>query len=245
MESTVRLAILGDRDAGRSVHSTLDDALRHAIGARHRTLVWEWIHTETLAIEPVSVLAGANGIVAATDDACANLDGALAGIRLARERHIPFLAVGGAFRHAVVEFARNVLGLALPSAATMVQEEALAAGGAGRRRSGAFFLDTDSRAAALYGRWRAVEEISATAALEPALRELLERGGLHVTGTSEAGEPTVLELQGHPMYIATQFEPQLASRPQAPAPLIRAIVDAAVRHREQRRGTPHGLAAIG
>lgn len=245
MESTVRLAILGDHDAGRSVHSTLDDALRHAIGARHRTLVWDWIHTETLAIEPVSILSRANGILAATDDACSSLDGALAGIRIARERRIPFLAVGGAFRHAVVEFARNVLHLALPSAAALAREEELAIGGPPHRRSGAFFLDTDSRAAALYGRWRAVEEISATAALEPALRELVSDAGLHVTGTSETGEPTVLELRDHPFFIAAQFEPQLTSRPQSPAPLVRALVDAAIRHREERRGTPHGLAAIG
>ena len=244
MESTVRLAILGDHDAGRSVHSALDDALRHAIGARHRTLVWDWIHTDTLAIEPVSVLSGANGILAVTDDACSSLDGALAGIRIARERSIPFLAIGGAFRHTVVEFARNVLSLSLPSAAALAEEEALDLGDAPRRRSGAFFLDIDSRAAALYGRWRAVEEISATAALEPALRELVAGAGLHVTGTSESGDPTVLELRGHPFFIAAQFEPQLTSSPQAPTPLVRALVDAAIRHREARRGTPHGLAAI-
>ena len=242
MESTVRLAILGDHDPARQLHSALDDALRHAVGARHRTLVWDWIHTETLAIEPVSVLAGANGVLAATDDACASLDGALAGIRVARERRVPFLAIGGAFRHTVVEFARDVLGLALPTAASLVEDSPTACD-APRRRSGAFFLDTDSRAAALYGRWRAVEEISGTAALEPAMRELMESAGLHVTGMGASGEPTVLELRGHPFFIAAQFEPQLASQPLAPAPLVRAIVDAAI-HQRERRGTPHGLAAV-
>lgn len=244
MESTVRLAILGDHDAGRHVHSALDDALRHAVGTRHRALVWDWIHTETLAIEPVSALAGANGVLAATDDACASIEGALAGIRIARERRLPFLAVGGAFRHTIVEFARNVLGLTLPSAAALADDRSPSASDAPQRRSGAFFLDTDSRAAALYGRWRAVEEISATAALDPALRELVAGAGLRVTGTSAAGEPTVLELRGHPFYMVAQFEPQLTSRPLAPAPLIRAIVDAAIRQGEWR-GTPHGMAAVG
>lgn len=245
MESTVRLAILGDRDAGRHVHTALDDALRHAVGTRHRTLVWDWIPTQTLAIEPVSALAGANGVLAATDDACASVDGALAGIRIARERRIPFLAIGGAFRHTIVEFARNVLGLTLPSAAALAEDgESPLATDTPRRRSGAFFLDTDSRAAALYGRWRAVEEISGTAALDPALQELVEGAGLRVTGTGAAGEPTVLELRGHPFFIAAQFEPQLASQPLTPAPLVRAIVDAAIRQRECR-GTPHGLAAVG
>lgn len=244
METTVRLAILGDRDASRRVHTCLDDALRHAVGTRHRTLMWDWIHTETLAIEPVSALAGANGVLAATDDACASVDGALAAIRVARERGIPFLAIGGAFRHTVVEFARNVLGLTLPSAGALADDgESPLVADAPLRRSGAFFLDTDSRAAALYGRWRAVEEITATAALDPAMRELLQGAGLRVTGTAATGEPTVLELQDHPFFIAAQFEPQLASQPLTPAPLVRAIVDAAIRQRECR-GTPHGLASV-
>lgn len=245
MESTVRLAILGDHDAGRRVHSALDDALRHAVGTRHRTLVWDWIATETLAIEPVSALAGANGVLAATDDDCASVDGALAGIRIARERRLPYLAVGGAFRHTVVEFARNVVGLKLPSSAAGGEHaEASVPNDTPRRRSGAFFLDTHSRAAALYGRWRAVEEIAGAPALDPALRELIERAGLRVTGTGAAGEPMVLELRGHPFFIAAQFDPQLASQPLTPAPLVRAIVDAAIRQRECR-GTPHGLAPVG
>lgn len=236
MERTVRLAILADYDANSRAHAGLEEALRHAVGTRHRSVMWDWIDTGTLAIEPLSVLSGSNAIIAATDDDCASIDGALAGIRLARERLIPFLAVGGAFRHAVAEFARNVLDMESVDAPTRAEEPR-------RRRSGAFFLDDGSRTAKLYGRHRSVEETTSAAGLNPALHEALVAAGMTVTGTDSAGQPTVLELVRHPFFIAASFEPQHASQPLTPAPLVRAAVDAAIHHAD-RRGTPHGLQAI-
>ncbi len=244
MESTVRLALLGDHDEGRRTHAALDEALSHAVGARHCAAVWDWVGTETLAIEPVSVLGGAHAIIAATDE-CVNVEGALAGIRIARERGIPFLAVGGAFRHTLLEFGRNVLGLDLPLELEAATEESSSGheGEARRRRSGAFFLQTESRTAALYGRWRAVEETPTEARVDSALLAAAEAAGLRVTGTDSAGGPTVVELASHPFFIAALFEPQLASRPLAPAPLIRAVVDAAI-HDRDGRGTPHGVQTV-
>ncbi len=236
MERTVRLAILADYDANSRAHAGLEEALRHAVGTRHRSVMWDWIDTQTLAIEPVSVLSGSNAIVAATDDDCASVDGALAGIRFARERTIPFLAIGGGFRHTVAEFARNVLDMDPTAVPTLADEPR-------RRRSGAFFLDDGSRTAKLYGRHRSVEETTSLTSLQPALRDSLLAAGLRVGGTDSAGQPTVLELRGHPFFIAALFEPQHASQPLTPAPLVRAVVDAAIHHAD-KRGTPHGLMAI-
>jgi CTP synthase (UTP-ammonia lyase) len=242
MESTVRLALVGDYDAERPAHAALEDALRHSLGTHHRAVAWEWVHTRILAIEPVSALAGANALVVATDDDCASIEGALAGIRFARERGIPCLCVGGAFGHAVAEFTRNVLGGISGAPGIGASDPDAAANTRPRRRSGAFFLETASRTAAVYGRWRAVEESPEHQAFNDALRAPLASAGFRVTGTDSSGQPTVLELDAHPFFIAAQFEPQLGSRPLAPAPLVRAVVDAAIHHCD-RRGTPHGLAA--
>jgi CTP synthase (UTP-ammonia lyase) len=79
--------------------------------------------------------------------------------------------------------------------------------------------------------------------MNPEFRAAIERAGLRVVGEDDHGDARVVELSGHPFFIGTLFQPQLESSPGAPAPLLRALVDAAIHHRD-RRSTPNGIDAI-
>jgi CTP synthase (UTP-ammonia lyase) len=171
----------------------------------------------------------------------------LAAVRFARERSLPFLGICGGFQHAILEFARDVAGIdeadhaeTNPNAKSLVIAP-LACSLVGK--SGPVFLDPTSRTASIYGRWRIVERYHCSYGMNPEFRVAIERAGLRIVGEDDHGDARVVELPGHPFFIATLFQPQLESSPGSPAPLLRALVDAAIHHRD-RRSTPNGIDAI-
>lgn len=237
MDRTVRLAIVGDYDAGMYTHRAIDAALRDVLESRGRAVEWMWLDTAAVEADPGARLAGMDGLWLAPASPYRSTEGALIAARIAREGRLPFLGVCGGFQHAILEFARHVVGLGDaahgeldPSAARPVIS-ALECDLRGR--SGVVFLEPASRVANIYGRWRVVERYHCAYGLNPEYRAQLERFGLRVTGSDEGGDARVVELLHHPFFMATLFQPQLASAPGSPAPLVRAFVDAAIGHRDQ------------
>jgi len=91
-------------------------------------------------------------------------------------------------------------------------------------------LELGSLAAAAYGTDQVSERHRHRLEFNNAYREVLEAGGLRVSGTSPDGSLVeISELAGHPFMVGTQFHPELQSRPNRPHPLFREFVAAAVR----------------
>lgn len=241
MPIPARLAIVGDYNAEMYTHRAIDDALGHVRELREHALEWSWVETSALAADPQARLATVDAIWLAPGSPYQSMDGALNAVRIARERALPFLGVCGGFQHAVIEVARHLAGIGTADHAESSPDtetpviSALSCSLVGK--SGAVFLDPTCRTAAIYGRWRVVEHYHCSYGLNAAFRGAVERAGLHVVGEDDHGEARVVELHGHPFFIATLFQPQLASTPGAPAPLVRALVDAAIHFRD-RRATP-------
>jgi CTP synthase (UTP-ammonia lyase) len=158
-------------------------------------------------------------------------EGALRAIRFARELGRPFLGTCGGFQHAVLEYARSVLGWAdaehaetspgagllvvTPLACALVEAQ-----GAVRFRPG-------SRLRAAYGANEAVEGYRCRYGLNPAFRDALTAGPLRVAAEDEAGDVRAVELDGHPFFVATLFQPERAAlRGEVPA-IVAAFVRAA------------------
>jgi CTP synthase (UTP-ammonia lyase) len=213
MPIPARLAIVGDFDAEMYTHRAIDDALSHVRQLREHALEWSWIGTSALAVDAPARLATVDAVWLAPGSPYQSMEGALSAVRIARERALPFLGVCGGFP-VIAALSCSLVG-----------------------KSGAVFLDPTCRTAAIYGRWRVVEHYHCSYGLNPVYRQAIERAGLHVVGEDDHGEARVVELHRHPFFIATLFQPQLASTPGAPAPLVRALVDAAIHFRD-RRATP-------
>jgi CTP synthase (UTP-ammonia lyase) len=247
MTIAARLAIVGDYDPAMYTHRAIEESLGHVRELREHALEWSWIGTPALADNPYAGLALADGVWVAPASPYKSLDGALGAIRVARERGLPLLAVCGGFQHAVLEFARNVVGIADAQHAELSPESTTAVITALAcslvEKAGPVFLDPTCRTASIYGRWRIVERYHCHYGLNPEYRAVLERSGLHIVGEDDHGDARVAELRGHPFYIATLFQPQLNSSSGSPAPLVRALVDAAIHHRD-RRATPGGSEAL-
>jgi CTP synthase (UTP-ammonia lyase) len=247
MPVPARLVIVGDYDPAIFTHRAIDDALAHVRELREHALEWSWLSTLALESNAYEQLSVMDAIWLAPGSPYASLDGALAAVRFARETNLPFLGVCGGFQHAVLEFARDVAGMSdadhaesNPDAETTVIAPLLCSLVG---KSGPVFLDPTCRTASIYGRWRIVERYHCNYGLNPAYRDAIERAGLHVVGEDDHGDPRVVELPRHPFFIATLFQPQLESSSASPAPLIRALVDAAIHHRD-RRATPNSVDAI-
>src|SRR5258708_2237402 len=110
MSSPPRIALIGDRSPDVRAHLAIPGALEHASRALGMRVLHEWVHSAELA-GSAGGPGGLRGGVCGPGGPYASMEGALRGIRHARESGTPFLGTCGGFQHALIEFARGVLGI--------------------------------------------------------------------------------------------------------------------------------------
>jgi len=185
------------------------------------------------------------------------VEGKIAAIKYAREKKIPFLGICLGMQCTVIEYARDVLGwkdanstefdekTAHPVIDLMEEQRGITQKG-GTMRLGAYpcILKKDSLASKLYGTTKHTKDTKKGApviserhrhryefANGSAEQKAIEKAGLKATGLSPDGKLVeIVELPGHPYFIASQFHPEFKSRPTAPHPLFNGLVKAALRN---------------
>ena len=230
----VRIGLVGDRNLEVRAHAAIPRALDLAGKSLPRPLEPVWLTTATLGRDVDERLSGLGGLWCVPGSPYENTEAALWAIQTARERPLPFLGTCGGFQHAILEFARNVLGARDAAHAELspaakdpwISELSCSLVGA----SGLVRLLAGSKAAAAYGKDKATEEYHCSYGLNAAYRERLEAAGMKVTGVDEAGEVRIVELEGHPFFVGTLFQPELSAYRGVPHPLIRAFGEAAFHH---------------
>jgi len=241
---TTRLALVGDRSPSVRSHARIPGLLAALAERDQLVLDAYWISTEDAA-SPDAV-AGFDAVWLLPGSPYRSEEGALSVIRTAREGGIPFLGTCAGFQHAVLEFARNVCGvtdaghvendpataepLIVPLACSLVGHEA------------AVLVEPGTLAAGVLGAERTVERYHCSYGLGERHLATLTSHGLRLSGADESGEVRIAELPGHPFFLATLFQPELAGDGTQAHPLIRAFATAATQH----SATPtHRAAAIG
>ena len=167
------------------------------------------------------------------------MTGALRAIRFARESGTPFLGTCGGFQHALIEYARNVLHLAEadhaesnPSASLpLIAPLTCSLVGA----KGMIYLQHGSRARAIYGRKEIVEGYNCSYGLNAAYQSRLDDGALRTSGADAVGATRIVELAGHPFFMATLFQPELSAFENRAHPLILRFVQAAMNLQQSKR----------
>jgi CTP synthase (UTP-ammonia lyase) len=226
----VRIALVGDYDSRVLAHRAIPLALQLAAQPQ---LNFDWLHTSTLGS-----LDGYHGVWCVPASPYQNEAAAIAAIRWARESKVPFLGTCGGFQHAVLEFARNVLGLAAADhAETATSEDCLVIS-----RLSCSLVEVEepvipvpgSRFAELYG----TDEIDAgyhcNFGLNPSFENVFEAAGLRVGARSGSGEVRAMELSAHPFFIGTLFQPERLALQNKNSPLVDAFVQAAAGFRDAK-----------
>jgi CTP synthase len=179
----------------------------------------------------------------------------LMAIEWARENVLPFFGICLGLQCAIIEFARTVCGLSgansaefEPDTADPViclmdsQQQVTTKGGTMRLGAYAASLREGSLVENVYGDREIEERHRHRYEVNNVYRDLLERHGLIMSGTSpDQGLVEMIELSDHPWFIACQFHPELKSRPTRPHPLFASFIEAAAAH---ARGS-HTQAAVG
>jgi CTP synthase (UTP-ammonia lyase) len=237
MKTDVRIALIGDYDARVKAHMAIPKALMLTGDSIGCAVESEWIATRELAGDAAQRLSAFHGIWCVPGSPYQSMDGALAAIRFAREQKRPFLGTCGGSQHALIEYARNALGLMEADhaesnpAASMPLIAPLAC--ALREARGAIKLTAGSRVREIYGREETIEGYNCSFGFNPKYGAIFQEGRMCVTGVDENDEVRVVELVEHPFFIATLFQPERSAFNGETHPLIRAFVEAAGRLAEK------------
>ena len=226
--TAARIAVVGDRSEHVRAHSRIPVALRHSGFAVEPV----WVGTSEVSAP--ADLAGFDGVWLVPGSPYANRDGALAAVTSARTAGVPFLGTCGGFQHALLELARNVCdlfvdhaehpldagadALIVPLSCSLVGAESTVV-----VRPGTF-------AATLLGAGPRVERFFCSYGLDDRFRAALQGAGLVFAADDEEGDARMVELPGHPFFVASLFQPELSSDETWVHPLIRAFAGAVVEH---------------
>ena len=190
-----------------------------------------WHHTAHLGPSPDRTLEASSGVWCVPASPYANAAAALAAIRFARERPRPFLGTCGGFQHALLEYAQNVVGMANATHAELdpsAPDPLIAPLSCALvEQVGAISVVAGSRVAAAYGARAVAEEYHCRYGLAPCHERLLEEGPLRIVGRGGEGEVRAVEIDGHPFFVATLFQPERAALKGKTPPLVRAFIEAA------------------
>ncbi|MGI5271825.1 CTP synthase C-terminal region-related (seleno)protein [Nonomuraea sp. CA-218870] len=240
----MNIALVADRSPGVRAHTRIPlliDALRERDGI---ALDPYWIPT-TEAAAPGG-LDGFDGIWVLPGSPYRSEDGAVAAARTARTRGIPFLGTCGGFQHLLLEYARGVCGLDVahqentPGAADFLLT-ALSCSLAGHE--GEIRLTPGSLIEQIMGATVTVEAYNCSYGLNETYKRSLEASGLVFSGHATDGEVRVAELPGHPFFVGTLFQPELAGDGSRAHPLIAAFAAAVARHAVARHAASRTPAA--
>ena len=228
--SPTRIALVGDFQPDVIAHQGIERSMALA-----RTSVpgldWEWIHTGSIGADCSARLGGFNGIWLVPASPYANERGALAAVTVARSEQVPFLGTCGGFQHAVIEFAREVLGQSQAGHAETEPDSRLPIIAALRcslvEARGTVHLTSGSRLAEIYDAESAEEGYHCSYGLNPEYETLLLSGGMRIAARDDVGEVRALELPDHPCFIATLFQPERRALAGQLHPVVRAFLQAA------------------
>jgi CTP synthase (UTP-ammonia lyase) len=237
MKATTRIGLVGDYDPTVPAHRAIPIALRLAGDESAVSVEFEWIPTEEIL--DASRVIDFSGLWCVPASPYRSMAGALIAIRFARENRRPFLGTCGGFQHAIIEYARNVLGWTdaehaetAPQATrpviTPLACELVEATESVSFRPG-------SRIASYYGREESTEGYRCRYGLNPEFQAALVSGPLRVGARDAAGQIRAVELDGHPFFVATLFQPERAALQNQVPPLVAAFVRLSAVHAAQQR----------
>jgi len=225
-----RVGLIGEFNEQQRAHLAIPEALSAASGGAVEGV---WVATDS--IDNGDSLAEFAGLWCVPGMPYRSEEGVLEAIRHARMTRTPFLGTSAGFQYALIEYARNVLGLAAAqhqkshprTAMPLVSPLGCALLGVKARVR----LSPGSILRKAYGKTETVEEYRCSFGLNGRYRRLLEGENLIVAAVDDQDEIRAVELDGHPFFVATLFQPEVGAQPN---PLVQAFTAVCARGLQAR-----------
>jgi CTP synthase len=251
-EGAVTIAIVGKYTGMKDAYKSLIEALSHGGIANKVKVNLDWIESEVFENEDAApFLEHVDGILVPGGFGQRGAEGKIKAARFARERHVPYFGICFGMQMAVIEAARNLVGIENANSTEFgptneplvglmtewlrgneLEKRSRAGDLGGTMRLGAYpaTLTRGSRVSGIYGGALEISERHRHRyEVNTAYKDRLEQHGLRFSGMSPDGVlPEIVEYQDHPWFIGVQYHPELKSRPFEPHPLFASFIQAAV-----------------
>lgn len=255
----VKIGIVGKYVEFIEAYKSLYEALTHGGIANSASMSLEFINSEEITPKTAdSILSGLDGILVPGGFGIRGVEGKIEAIRYARENKVPFFGICLGMQCAVIEYARNVLGIKdatseefNPNAKNKLiylmtewydfrkntvvhRNESSDAGGTMRLGAYPCVLTPDSHAHKAYGQEEIQERHRHRYEFNNAYMDQLKEAGLEFSGLSPDGKLVeIVEISDHPWFLACQFHPEFKSTPMNPHPLFKDFVKASLDNRKE------------
>jgi CTP synthase len=267
-DAEVTIAIVGKYIDHHDAYKSLSEALKHGGLPRRTRVKLRWIEAAALETDGVGALAGADGILVPGGFGDRGFEGKVSAVKFARENGVPYYGICYGMQAAVVEYARNVLGLAQANStendrdtpdpviglitewrslngAVETRTEDSDLGGSMRLGAQDCRLKFGSRVREIYGAEVISERHRHRYEFNNQYRTRLKEAGLSFSGKSmDDLLVEVIEIPEHPWFIAAQFHPEFLSTPRDPHPLFVDFIRAALAHQVARRGVAQAKGVV-
>lgn len=248
-KTTLHIGLIGKYVELQDAYKSILEAFIHAGAMNEVEVKIESIHSERLTDDNAADKLGhLHGVLVAPGFGNRGIEGKIAAIKYVRENNIPFFGICLGMQCAVIEFARNVLGLTTahsfemdPEAAdhviALMEEQKKVKNMGGTMRLGAYpcHLDEESQAARIYGSLDISERHRHRYEFNNAYLEDYKNAGMRMAGINpDTGLVEIVELKEHPWFVGVQFHPELKSTVANPHPLFVDFVRAAHEFKKER-----------
>jgi CTP synthase len=239
----VTIGLVGKYVELKESYKSIAEAFIHAGAVNDCKVKLEWIHSESITDKNIrDKFKNLKAILVAPGFGNRGIDGKVAAIKYAREKNIPFLGICLGMQCAVIEFARNVMGLKdahsremNPATSSPVidlletQKNILHMGGTMRLGAYTCKIEEDTLAYSVYGKTEINERHRHRYEFNNEYTKQLIAAGMVISGTNpDAGLAEIIEIPSHPFFIGVQFHPEYKSTVENPHPLFVSFVKAAL-----------------
>lgn len=242
------IALVGKYVSLHDAYLSVVEALQHGGIANEAQVSIRWIDSEELNPDNLDeYLHDIDGMIVPGGFGIRGTEGMILAAQYARTKGIPYLGICLGMQLAIVEFARNVLGLTDAGSSelypdttnpviTLMPEQGGVVNIGGTMRLGAYpcVLQEHTAAIELYGHKEISERHRHRYEVNNDYRQMLQENGMVLSGISPDGRIVeMIELKNHPFYLGTQAHPELKSRPDVPHPLFRGFIRAALQYKRR------------
>ncbi len=239
-------------------YKSLNEALCHGGIANDVRVKLDFIDSQKIEDGDLSALDHVDAILVPGGFGVRGTEGKIRAVRHARERKIPFFGICLGLQMAVIEFARDVLGLERANSlefdehtphpvVTLMESQRTVADKGGTMRLGSYpcRLTPGTRASDVYGTDLVHERHRHRYEFNNAYKAQFESAGMVFSGVNpDLGLVEMIELDDHPYFVGCQFHPEFRSKPFRPHPLFAGFIRAAISQRDQVARETQPVAAV-
>ena len=247
VEGEVTIGLVGKYVSLHDAYKSVSESLYHCGIQTGKKVNIKWIHAEEVTAENVAEhFADIDGVIVPGGFGPRAMLGKIETVKYARENNVPFLGICLGMQMAVIEFARNVIGLDAHTTEydentphpiiDYLPEQYKGIDFGGTLRLGLYECEIEEGTLAheLYGKTLINERHRHRYEFNNDYKDQLEQHGLVFSGTNpQTGLCEIVELKEHPYFIAGQFHPEFLSRPQRPHPMFMGLVNKSLERRNK------------